>query len=216
MSQQIKVKFRRSAALAVAGAITVIGGIPLLAESVWFLPLLLIPLAIAVWAWRAGTDADERGFTVRALFGHRTVPWNAVDGLVTDGNTVQARLANGHLVQLDAVRPADLPRLIKASGQDLQPDRPTTHPGTPDSEATDPDPAELDAPEPDASEPDATAPDALDADATELDATEPDATAPDAAEDTSQPAATEDRPQPGPVQNSRQLDAVADSPQPTK
>src|SRR3954465_11289873 len=34
VSNQVKVKFRRSAALAVAAGITVIGGIPLLAESV--------------------------------------------------------------------------------------------------------------------------------------------------------------------------------------
>ncbi|GAA2348062.1 PH domain-containing protein [Dactylosporangium salmoneum] len=124
MSNQVKVKFRRSAALAVAAGITVIGAVPLLAESVWFLAVLLVPLAIAVWAWRAGTDVDERGFTVRALLGRRTVPWNAVDGLVADGRTVQARLANGRLVLLDAVRPADLPRLVKASGQDLQTGRP--------------------------------------------------------------------------------------------
>ncbi|GAA3457544.1 PH domain-containing protein [Dactylosporangium matsuzakiense] len=138
MSNQIRVKFRRSAALAVAGAITVIGGIPILAESVWFLPLLLIPLAIAVWAWRAGTDVDERGFTVRALFGSRRVLWEAVDGLVTDGNRVYARLANAHLVPLDAVRPADLPRLISASGQDLESDRPTEAAPIPDEEPANP------------------------------------------------------------------------------
>ncbi|WP_432986593.1 PH domain-containing protein [Dactylosporangium sp. CA-233914] len=124
MSTQVKVKFRRSAALAVAAGITVIGAVPLLAESVWFLFVLLVPLAVTVWAWRAGTDVDERGFTVRALFGSRTFPWNAVDGLVIDGGTVQARLANGHLVLLDAVRPGDLPRVIKASGQNLETNRP--------------------------------------------------------------------------------------------
>jgi lysylphosphatidylglycerol synthetase-like protein (DUF2156 family) len=124
VSTQVKVKFRRSAALAVAAGITVIGTVPLLAESVWFLAVLLIPLAVAVWAWRAGTDVDEHGFTVRALLGSRTVPWTAVDGLAADGRTVQARLANGHLVILDAVRPEDLPRVIKASGRDLESDRP--------------------------------------------------------------------------------------------
>ncbi|WP_426510549.1 PH domain-containing protein [Dactylosporangium sp. McL0621] len=131
MSNQVKVKFRRSAALAVAAAITVIGGVPLLAESVWFLLVLLVPLAVAIWAWRAGTDVNERGFTVRALFGSRTVQWAAVDGLVIDGDSVQARLANGHLVPLDAVRPADVPRLIQASGQPLETDRPA------DAETTD-------------------------------------------------------------------------------
>lgn len=141
MSTEVKVKFRRSAALAVAAGITVIGAVPLLAESVWFLLALLVPLAVAIWAWRAGTDVDARGFTVRALFGRRTVPWTAVDGLIADGRTVVARLANGHLVPLDAVRPADLPRVIKASGQpDLQetgrPDVPDTSQGA--SEPQDP------------------------------------------------------------------------------
>ncbi|WP_433614041.1 PH domain-containing protein [Dactylosporangium sp. CA-139114] len=137
MSNQVKVKFRRSAALAVAAGITVIGAIPLLAESVWFLLVLLVPLAVAIWAWRAGTDVDERGFTVRALFGRRTVPWNAVDGLVVDGARVQARLANGHLVPLDAVRAADVPRLIKASGQPLETDRPAAPAGEDDADAAD-------------------------------------------------------------------------------
>jgi hypothetical protein len=119
VSNQVKVKFRRSAAIAVAAGITVIGAVPLLAESVWFLLVLLVPLAITIWAWRAGTDVDQRGFTVRALLGSRTVPWNAVDGLVSDGRTVQARLANGAMVPLDAVRPSDLPRVVQASGQEL-------------------------------------------------------------------------------------------------
>ncbi|GAA4248074.1 PH domain-containing protein [Dactylosporangium darangshiense] len=119
MSNQVKVKFRRSAAIAVAAGITVIGAVPLLAESVWFLLVLLVPLAITIWAWRAGTDVDQRGFTVRALLGSRTVPWNAVDGLVSDDRTVLARLANGAMVPLDAVRPSDLPRVVQASGQEL-------------------------------------------------------------------------------------------------
>ena len=105
------VKFRRSAAIAVAAGIATVGAIPLLAESLWFLPVLLVPIAIAVWAWRAGTDVDEAGFTVRALLGSRRVPWAAVDGLVTQDGTVQARLANGHFVRLDAVRPADVEKI---------------------------------------------------------------------------------------------------------
>ncbi|WP_238008214.1 PH domain-containing protein [Dactylosporangium sp. AC04546] len=117
---QAKVKFRRNAAIAVAAGITVIGAVPLLAESVWFLPILFLPLAVTVWAWRAGTDVDEDGFTVRALLASRRFPWAVVDGLIAQGDTVQARLANGHLVTLDAVRAADLPRLVKASGRELE------------------------------------------------------------------------------------------------
>ena len=70
-----------------------------------------MPIAIAVWAWRAGTDVDDAGFTVRALLGSRRVPWAAVDGLVRQDGTVQARLANGHFVKLDAVRPTDMDRI---------------------------------------------------------------------------------------------------------
>jgi hypothetical protein len=104
-------RFRRSASLAVAAGIATVGAIPLLAESLWFLPVLLVPVAIAVWAWRAGTDVDAAGFTVRALLGSRRVPWAAVDGLVSQDGTVQARLANGHFVKLEAVRPADVEKI---------------------------------------------------------------------------------------------------------
>ncbi|GAB3871708.1 hypothetical protein GCM10027610_135870 [Dactylosporangium cerinum] len=112
------VRFRRSASLAVAAGIATIGAIPLLAGGLWFLPVLLVPIAIAVWAWRAGTDVDAAGFTVRALLGSRRVPWAAVDGLVSQDGTVQARLANGHFVKLDAVRPADVERITALTGPD--------------------------------------------------------------------------------------------------
>ncbi len=111
------VRFRRSASLAVAAGIATVGAIPLLAESLWFLPVLLVPIAIAVWAWRAGTDVNGAGFTVRALLGSRRVPWAAVDGLVSQDGTVQARLANGHFVKLDAVRPADLEKITAMAGK---------------------------------------------------------------------------------------------------
>ncbi|UWZ55978.1 PH domain-containing protein [Dactylosporangium aurantiacum] len=112
------VRFRRSAALAVAAGIATVGAVPLLAGGAWFLPVLLVPIAIAVWAWRAGTDVDGDGFTVRALLGSRRVPWAAVDGLVAQDGAVQARLANGHFVRLDAVRPADLERVTAFAGSD--------------------------------------------------------------------------------------------------
>ncbi|MET7421622.1 PH domain-containing protein [Dactylosporangium sp. NPDC005555] len=111
------VRFRRSASLAVAAGIATIGAIPLLAESLWFLPILPVPIAVAVWAWRAGTDVDDDGFTVRALLGSRRVSWQAVDGLVSQDGSVQARLANGHFVKLDAVRPDDIQRITALTGQ---------------------------------------------------------------------------------------------------
>jgi hypothetical protein len=106
------VRFRHHAALAVAGVVTVVAGIPL-ATTAWYLaPILLVPLAVAVWAWRAGTDADRDGLVVRALLGSRRIAWSEVAELTTDARgQALARLADGRGVPLTAVGAADLPRL---------------------------------------------------------------------------------------------------------
>jgi hypothetical protein len=106
------VRFRHHAALAVAGVVTLIAGIPL-ATTAWYLaPILLVPLAVAVWAWRSGTDADQSGLTVRALLGSRRIPWSQVAELATDARgRALVRLADGRGVPLTAVSAADLPRL---------------------------------------------------------------------------------------------------------
>jgi hypothetical protein len=117
---QARVKFRYNAAITVAAVIAVIGGLPL-ATSAWFAaPLLLIPLAIAVWGWRAGTDATVNGVQVRALFGSRFLPWPKIDSLVVgERNRVYAHTSAGSAVRLTAVTPADLPKLVAASGERL-------------------------------------------------------------------------------------------------
>lgn len=111
-------RFRYNAALAIAGAIALIGAIPLLAESPLFAPILLVPLAVAVWGWRAGTDVDANGIAVRALLGTRRWRWEQVDALVPQGRRVLARLVDGGFVTLSGVAPRDLPRLVEASGRD--------------------------------------------------------------------------------------------------
>lgn len=110
-------KFRYHAALAVAAVIAAIGAVPL-ASTAWYLtPILLVPLAVAGWAWRAGTDAGPDGLVVRALLGRRRIPWSAVTELTTDQRgRVYAVLAEGKEVPLPAVSRADLPRLMAASG----------------------------------------------------------------------------------------------------
>lgn len=113
------IRFRYNAALTIAGVIATLGGVPLLGASPYFAFVLLIPISVALWGWRAGTDADERGVVVRALFGNRSIAWSQVDALVPDGRRVQARLANGRIVTLPAVTAADLPRLVEASGSRL-------------------------------------------------------------------------------------------------
>jgi hypothetical protein len=114
-----KLRFRHNSALAVAGVIALIGALPMLGASLYFAPILLIPLSVIVWGWRSGTDADERGLVVRALLAKRGIPWTQVDALVPDERKVQAQLANGHYVTLPAVGRKDLPRLIEASGKGL-------------------------------------------------------------------------------------------------
>jgi len=114
------VRFRHQPALAVAALVAAIGAIPLASAAWYLIPVPLIPLAIAVWAWRSGTDADSDGVRVRALLGQRRFAWSEVAELVTlPRGRVVATLQGGHQVPLTAVTKADLPRLVAASGQQL-------------------------------------------------------------------------------------------------
>ncbi len=114
-----RVKFRHDAGLAVAGLVATLGAIPLATLRWYLVPILLIPAALAVWAWRAGTDADESGLTVRALLGQRRLPWARISGFAPRGRRVVAVLDGGATVPLTAVSPADLPKLIAVSGTEL-------------------------------------------------------------------------------------------------
>jgi hypothetical protein len=112
------VRFRYNAAISVAAAVALVGAVPV-ATSRWYLaPLLLVPLAVGVWGWRAGTDANANGVRARALFGSRFLPWSRIDSLVVgDRNRVYARTTADSEVRLPAVSPADLPKLVAASGE---------------------------------------------------------------------------------------------------
>jgi hypothetical protein len=113
-------RFRYNAAITVAAAVAVIGTVPLAASRWYFAPLLLVPLSVAVWGWRAGTDANANGVRARALFGSRFLPWSRIDSLVVgERNRVYARTTADSAVRLPAVSPADLPRLVAASGEQL-------------------------------------------------------------------------------------------------
>ena len=49
-----RVSFRQHSGLTIAGLVAFFGAIPF-ATSRWYLvPVLLVPLAVAVWAWRSG------------------------------------------------------------------------------------------------------------------------------------------------------------------
>ena len=68
------VQFRRSSALTVAALIAAIAAIPALSWTPYLAVLLVIPLGVAVWAWRSGTDADESGLTGTCGAGPSTDP----------------------------------------------------------------------------------------------------------------------------------------------
>jgi hypothetical protein len=113
-------KFRVHIAIPLAGLIAFFSAVPL-ATAAWYLaPILLVPLAVALWGWWAGTDADAEQLRVRALIGTRRYRWADVTALVPTGSRVVAVLAEGGQVTLTGVTPTDLPRLVKASGSEIE------------------------------------------------------------------------------------------------
>jgi Bacterial PH domain len=118
------VKFRHNIGIAIAGLVAFFGAVPVATQRWYLAPILLVPLAVMVWGWRAGTDADAGGVTVRALVGSRALPWSRITGLVPDGRRVVATLDGGRSVRLPAVTPADLPKLVSATGHELLSTRP--------------------------------------------------------------------------------------------
>jgi hypothetical protein len=130
-----RARFRYNISICIAGILTFIGAIPV--ATVGFghgdipgyaypLPaILLIPLAVAIWGWRAGTDSDAQGLRVRALVGSRRIPWAEVAALLPQSRRVYVRTTDGRTFRLAAVTPDDLPKLVAASGQSLTRDTTT-------------------------------------------------------------------------------------------
>jgi hypothetical protein len=120
VSRKPVLRVRKSGALIVAALIALVGTVPFAGARWQLAPILLIPLAILVWAWRAGTDVDAQGLRVRALFGTTEVPWSRVAELAPDRRgQVSALLTDGNVIQLTGVTKAGLPAVIAASGRDL-------------------------------------------------------------------------------------------------
>jgi hypothetical protein len=117
VSSSHPVRFRHHSAIVVAAVIAAIGAIPLASTGWYFLPLAIVPLLVALWAWRSGTDVGAQGLRLRALLGRRDVPWTAVAELAADGRGhAVVRLNDGRELPLPAVRATDLPRLVGAGG----------------------------------------------------------------------------------------------------
>ncbi|MEW2541287.1 PH domain-containing protein [Micromonospora chalcea] len=120
MSRADTVRFRYNQAILVAAIVATIGALPLASARWWLLWVLLVPLTVAVWAWRAGTDADASELRLRAIAGQRRVPWTRVTELAGDARgRALARLDDGEVVMLPAVRATELPHLIAVTGQEL-------------------------------------------------------------------------------------------------
>jgi hypothetical protein len=113
-------RVRRSGALLVAALIALVGTIPL-AGARWSLaPILLIPLAVLVWAWRAGTDVDTESLRVRALLGRKVIPWADVAELAPDPRgRVSALLIDGRVIPLTGVTVGNLPAVLRAGAQQI-------------------------------------------------------------------------------------------------
>ncbi|WP_018253771.1 PH domain-containing protein [Salinispora mooreana] len=113
MSSSDTLRFRHNQALLVAAVVAFFGALPLAAARWYLLPVLLVPLALGGWAWRAGTDVTAQGLRLRALAGQCRIRWDQIVelGADPDGRAV-ARLTDGRAVPLPAVRRDDLPRLV--------------------------------------------------------------------------------------------------------
>jgi hypothetical protein len=115
----VTTKFRHSIALPAAGLIGLFGALALGTAKPWLAPILLVPIAVIVWGWRAGVDVDSRGVVVRSMLANRRLPWADIEGFGLHGRRVVAHLARGGVVPLPAVSHGDLPRLLAAGGQQL-------------------------------------------------------------------------------------------------
>jgi len=118
VSRKPVLRVRKSGALLVAALIAFVGTMPLAGLRWALAPILLIPLAVFVWAWRAGTDVDTDSLRVRALLGKTIIPWSRVAELAPDPRgQVAALLTDGTVVPLTGVTSGNLPVVLKAGGQ---------------------------------------------------------------------------------------------------
>lgn len=83
--------------------------------------LYVIPLALIVFVVRPKTVATPQGLTVRTVFGHRELPWEALKGLsISKRAKVRAVLTDDSMISLPSVRTRHLPVLALVSGGRLK------------------------------------------------------------------------------------------------
>jgi hypothetical protein len=100
--------------------IALVGAVPLASIRWELTPVLLVPLAAALWAWRAGTDVFADRLKVRALVGSTEIAWSRVAEMAPDTRgRVSALLDNGNVIRLTGVTRANLPAVLTAGGQQI-------------------------------------------------------------------------------------------------
>ncbi|WIM95545.1 PH domain-containing protein [Actinoplanes oblitus] len=115
MSQRPVLRVRKSGTALVAAVIAFVSAVPLAGASWALTPVLLIPIAVFAWAWRAGTDVYSDRLRVRALFGGNVVPWSRVVELAPDQRgRVSALLDNGNVIRLTGITRENLPVVLEA------------------------------------------------------------------------------------------------------
>lgn len=113
-------RVRKTGALLVAAVIAFVGAVPIAGARWELTPILLIPVAVFAWAWRAGTDVYADELRVKALLGSTRVPWPRVAELAPDPRgRVSALLDNGHVIRLTGVTTDNLPRVLAAGKQEI-------------------------------------------------------------------------------------------------
>jgi hypothetical protein len=113
-------RVRKTGALLVAAVIAFVGTVPLAGASRALAWLLLIPAAVFVWAWRAGTDVYPDELRVKALFGGTRVPWSRIVELAPDERgRISALLDSGTAIKLTGVTRDNLPAVLEAAGQQV-------------------------------------------------------------------------------------------------
>lgn len=149
VSRKPVLRVRKSGALVVAALIAFVGTVPFAGARWELAPILLIPLAILLWALRAGTDVTRDGLRVRALFGSTFVQWSRVIELAPDHrNRISALLNDGRALRLTGVTTGNLSAVLAAGGQQVS-SPPAAEP-SPSSRAETPDSAGAEAASPQA------------------------------------------------------------------
>jgi hypothetical protein len=127
-----RVRFRYNVSIAIAGLVGCLGALPLATAGfvdrpnghAWYtyplLLILLVPIAVAVWGWRAGTDANAEGLRIRPYgLAAKPIAWSEIVGIVPQNRRVYAILTDDRAVPLPGVSRTDLPRLVAAGGQEI-------------------------------------------------------------------------------------------------